>query len=61
MRKKIVVILVVFFIGCIQKPITLDEVEIRNYEGQKLSSVEDFRENSIKGPQYNVSTKKTTI
>ncbi|MDD2777873.1 MAG: molybdopterin-dependent oxidoreductase [Methanocellales archaeon] len=53
MRKKIlVVVLVIFFIGCIQKPITLEEIEIRDYEGQKLSSVEDFRENSIKGPQY---------
>ena len=30
----------------------LDEVEIREYEGEKLSSVKDFRENSIKGPQY---------
>ncbi len=30
----------------------LDEVEIREYEGEKLSSVNDFRENSIKGPQY---------
>lgn len=26
--------------------------EVRNYEGQNLSSVNDFRENSIKGPQY---------
>ena len=26
--------------------------ELRNYEGVKLSSVNDFRENSIKGPQY---------
>lgn len=30
----------------------LDAVEIREYQGQKLSSVNDFRENSIKGPQY---------
>jgi DMSO/TMAO reductase YedYZ molybdopterin-dependent catalytic subunit len=30
----------------------LEEVEIREYEGEKLSSVNDFRENSIKGPQY---------
>jgi DMSO/TMAO reductase YedYZ molybdopterin-dependent catalytic subunit len=31
----------------------LGEVEIREYEGQDLSSVTDsFRENSIKGPQY---------
>ncbi|NYT00133.1 MAG: molybdopterin-dependent oxidoreductase [Methanocellales archaeon] len=51
-KKILVFVLVIFFIGCIQKPITLDEIEIRDYEGQKLSSVEDFRENSIKGPQY---------
>jgi DMSO/TMAO reductase YedYZ molybdopterin-dependent catalytic subunit len=27
-------------------------VEIREYEGKRLSSVNDFRENSIKGPQH---------
>ena len=32
--------------------IELDGVEIREYEGKDLSSVQDFRENSIKGPQY---------
>jgi hypothetical protein len=26
--------------------------EIRDYEGQDLSSINDFRENSIRGPQY---------
>ena len=51
-KKILVVVLVIFFIGCVEQPITLDEVEVGNYEGQKLSSVEDFRENSIKGPQY---------
>ena len=30
----------------------LKSVEIREYEGEKLSSVYDFRENSIKGPQH---------
>ncbi|MFA6410780.1 MAG: molybdopterin-dependent oxidoreductase [Candidatus Buchananbacteria bacterium] len=30
----------------------LNVVEINNYEGQNLSSVNDFFENSIKGPQY---------
>jgi len=30
----------------------LRPVEIREYEGQKLSSIDDFRENSIKGPQF---------
>jgi len=29
----------------------LEPVEIREYEGENLSSVNDFRENSIKGPQ----------
>ena len=33
------------------KPSTLDLVEIREYEGQMLSSTRDFIENSIKGPQ----------
>jgi DMSO/TMAO reductase YedYZ molybdopterin-dependent catalytic subunit len=32
--------------------IELDGIEIREYEGKDLSSVQDFRENSIKGPQY---------
>ena len=31
---------------------TLRRVEIREYEGQELSSIEDFRENSIKGSQF---------
>ncbi len=30
----------------------LPPVEIREYEGEYLSSIDDFRENSIKGPQY---------
>jgi len=30
----------------------LNEVEIREYEGQDLSSIDAFIENSIKGPQY---------
>jgi DMSO/TMAO reductase YedYZ molybdopterin-dependent catalytic subunit len=30
----------------------LEGVEVREYEGQNLSSINDFRENSIKGPQY---------
>ena len=31
---------------------SLTAVEIRNYEGERLSSIADFRENSIRGPQY---------
>lgn len=30
----------------------LKSVEVRDYQGKKLSSIDDFRENSIKGPQY---------
>jgi DMSO/TMAO reductase YedYZ molybdopterin-dependent catalytic subunit len=46
--------------GCRKKEIsaeegstnTLKQVEVRQYHGENLSSVNDFRENSIKGPQY---------
>jgi DMSO/TMAO reductase YedYZ molybdopterin-dependent catalytic subunit len=31
---------------------TLPPTEVREYQGENLSSVNDFRENSIKGPQY---------
>jgi DMSO/TMAO reductase YedYZ molybdopterin-dependent catalytic subunit len=31
---------------------TLDPVEVREYKGEKLGSSDDFRENSIKGPQH---------
>ena len=30
----------------------LEPAEVREYQGENLSSVNDFRENSIKGPQY---------
>jgi len=30
----------------------LDTVELSEYQGEQLSSIYDFRENSIKGPQY---------
>jgi DMSO/TMAO reductase YedYZ molybdopterin-dependent catalytic subunit len=33
-------------------PIPLAPVEIRTYQGQDLSSINDFRENSIAGPQH---------
>lgn len=42
----------IFFTGCIDNTIILDNVEIREYQGEKLSSINDFRENSIEGPQY---------
>ncbi len=34
------------------EPDKLESLEIREYEGKDLSSIEDFFENSIKGPQY---------
>jgi DMSO/TMAO reductase YedYZ molybdopterin-dependent catalytic subunit len=34
------------------KPEELGPVEIRGYQGERLSSINDFRENSIRGPQY---------
>jgi DMSO/TMAO reductase YedYZ molybdopterin-dependent catalytic subunit len=30
----------------------LESVEVREYQGEKLSLINEFRENSIKGPQY---------
>ena len=43
-------------------PRTLYPSEVREYEGQDLSSISDFRENSIKGPQYiNESTYRLKI
>ena len=30
----------------------VEEIEIREYEGEDLSSIDDFKENSISGPQY---------
>ncbi len=38
--------------GCVGRNGELKPVEIREYQGEKLSSVNDFRENSISGPQY---------
>jgi len=45
------IIIVINGCGAAKEPEELKSVEIREYEGKKLSSVNDFRENSIKGPQ----------
>lgn len=50
-------LLAAIFIGFIlpnflSSPVKLSSVEIDEYQGQRLDSVNDFRENSIKGPQY---------
>ncbi len=39
------------FSGIAEEDSEPEEVEVRNYEGAKLGSVDDFRENSIKGVQ----------
>jgi DMSO/TMAO reductase YedYZ molybdopterin-dependent catalytic subunit len=49
----VIILAAIALSGCIYNaPITLNGTEIREYNGEKLSSVNDFRENSIKGPQY---------
>ena len=59
----ITIFLTISFTGCLEKQnIQLDAVEIREYQGEKLSSVNEFRENSIKGPQQiNKSTYQLKI
>jgi len=43
-------------------PALLPAVEVRSYQGEDLSSINDFHENSIKGPQYiNVSEYRLTV
>lgn len=46
-----VLTVVIFLYLTRSKPIQLSSVEVRQYQGQNLSSIQDFRENSIKGPQ----------
>jgi len=52
MRKLVLLLAIVLIAGCIQQPIELEGVEVTDYEGEDLSSIQDFRENSISGPQY---------
>jgi DMSO/TMAO reductase YedYZ molybdopterin-dependent catalytic subunit len=43
-------------------PLTLPGAEVRAYEGKDLSSINDFRENSIRGPQFvNISEYRLTV
>ncbi len=48
----ILVLLVNYLVSKQNNKITLKDEEILEYKGEKLSSIEGFRENSIKGPQY---------
>ena len=43
---------IVIFAVTVDETEALESVEIREYEGKDLSSIDAFRENSIKGPQY---------
>lgn len=48
----LVTILIIFAFKFYNPGIQFSGVELREYEGQKLSSINDFHENSIKGTQY---------
>ena len=45
----VIVVVLSFWPSGVKK---LSSVEVREYRGERLSSVDDFRENSIKGVQY---------
>lgn len=46
-------LITLLILGCISKEpaLTLPSTQVLEYKGEKLSSIADFRENSIKGPQ----------
>jgi len=46
------VVAAVLWSGRDSSPVELESAEVRQYQGEDLSSINDFRENSIKGPQY---------
>ncbi len=61
-----ITLVVMLFIGVYyalqNQPRNLYPEEIRDYQGEDLSSISDFRENSIKGPQHlNASTYRLQI
>jgi DMSO/TMAO reductase YedYZ molybdopterin-dependent catalytic subunit len=58
------ILLAAILAGCMGQapPARLPEVEVRSYQGQPLSSVNDFRENSIRGPQHvNITGYRLTV
>ena len=48
----VVCVAAIVVVVVISRPEKLDVIEISEYQGENLSSINDFRENSIKGPQY---------
>ena len=66
MRRVLVLLIAIFgivtitFIGVIysqHSPVDMNSIDVHDYEGPQLSSIHDFRENSILGPQ-NISEDK---
>ena len=48
--------------ACTQKPGELEEVQVKEYNGERLSSIDDFSDNSIKGPQHiDISTYRLKV
>ena len=47
-----IIVILLLSINFFNKTTELETLEIKNYEGKDLSSIYDFRENSVKGPQY---------
>jgi DMSO/TMAO reductase YedYZ molybdopterin-dependent catalytic subunit len=57
LRKGSVALIVILFVivglsGCTQQNFSLSGTELREYQGHKLNSIYDIRENTIKGTQY---------
>ncbi|RME55052.1 oxidoreductase [Candidatus Woesearchaeota archaeon] len=53
MKTFFTIIILILLLGCVNQNVKeLQSKEVREYQGKKLDSVSDFRENSIKGPQY---------
>ena len=48
----VALITISYFMFSTREVVRLGAAEIREYRGKRLSSINDFRENSIKGPQY---------
>ena len=49
----LIILIITLAIGdFLKEDFELEGIEQEKYEGEQLSSVYDFRENSIKGPQY---------
>jgi DMSO/TMAO reductase YedYZ molybdopterin-dependent catalytic subunit len=62
-RVAALVALLCLFGGCLSGGAReLSGVEVKDYNGEKLGSVDDFHENSIKGPQYvNISVYRLEV